>query len=104
MISKKLIQSTVFNGFLSSRPIIGVPVDEGDDGVVVTVSAKALRIDERDVLVFIGLDRVVIGGSVGGIIGVDVDMLTEFDTAVVIAMAIALERVSLEDSLSFCFC
>jgi hypothetical protein len=45
MISKAQIQSTIFNDLLSSRPVINVPVDAGDDGVVVTMSVKALRID-----------------------------------------------------------
>ena len=81
-----------------------MPVDEGDDAVAVTASAMMLRIDDREVLVILGLDRVVIGGSVGEIIGADVDVLTGFDIAVAIAVAITLERVSLEDSLSFCFC
>ena len=94
----------VFNEFLNSRPMIDVPVDGGDDGVAVTVSVTALLTSNRDVLMILGLEGVVSAGSVGAIIGADVDVLTEFDIAVVIAGAIALERVSLEDPLSFCFC
>ena len=86
--------------------MIGVPVDGGDDDdrVAVTVSATTLLTNNRDVLANLGLGGVVSAGSVGAIIGADVDVLTEFDIPVVIAVAIALERVSLEDPLSFCFC
>ena len=37
MISKKLMQSMTFNDFLSDRVFMDVPVDTGDDEVVVTV-------------------------------------------------------------------
>ena len=79
--------------------MIEVPVDAGDDGVVVTVSAKTLRIDTRVGLAILGLAGgfivlfvgIVIGGLVDGMIGVAVDMLAELES---IDM-----RVSLEDSL-----
>ena len=64
MISNKLIQSMVFNDCLSSRPVIDVPVDAGDDGVVVTMV---------DVMVGVFIDLLVdtIIGSVADI-GLDV--------------------------------
>ena len=80
-------------------------VDEGDAGVVATASGKALRVDARTELVILGLTRVVIDVSVGGMIGLCVDMLTALGIVVVVAAAITLEvfeTVSLEDSLSFC--
>ena len=102
MISNKLIQSMVFNDCLSSRPVIDVPVDAGDDEVGVTVSAKTFRIDTRVGLVIFGLAggvivvfaAIVIGGLVNGMIGVGVDMLTE--------LGFIDTRVTLEDSLGFC--
>ena len=51
-------------------------VDEGDAGVVATASGKALRVDSRTELVILCLTRVVIDVSVGGMIGLGVDMLT----------------------------
>ena len=36
-----------FNDLLSVRAMIEAPVDEGDDGVVVTVSVKTLSTDAR---------------------------------------------------------
>ena len=97
MTSDKPIQEIMFNSFLSSLPVTEVPVDEGGDVVVGTMSANALRIDTRcDVAIvsLAGRCRVllaarVIDGLVGGMIGVCVDMLTELD--IVVAAAIALE-------------
>ena len=80
-------------------------VDEGDARVVVTASGKALRVDARTELVILGLTRVVIDVSVGGMIGLGVDMLAALGIVVVVAAAITLEvfeTVSLEDSLRFC--
>ena len=80
-------------------------VDEGDAGVVVTETVKALCVDSRTELVILGLARVVVDASVGGMIGLGVDMLTALGIVVVVAAAITLEvfeTVSLEDSLSFC--
>ena len=99
MISKKMIQSTMFNDFLFSRPVIDVPVDLGDDGVVVSMSAKTLRIDARSDLVIVGLAGcfvvlfavVVIRGLFGRMIGVGVDMLTELGGVVVVVAAIHLK-------------
>ena len=85
--------------------MIDVLVDEGDAGVVVTETVKALCVDSRTELVILGLARVVVDASVGGMIGLGVDMLTALGIVEVVASAIALEvfeTVSLEDSLSFC--
>ena len=89
----------MFNDFLCSRPVIDVPVDAGDDEVVVIMSAKALRIDARVGLLVVGLAVgfvVLLAGEVkdrlvGGIIGVDADMLAELAIVMVAAAAIALE-------------
>ena len=85
--------------------MIDVLVDEGDAGVVVTETVKALRVDSRTDLVIVGLTRVMVDALVGGMIGLGVDMLTALGIVEVVASAIALEvfeTVSLEDSLSFC--
>ena len=109
MRSKAQIQSTMFNDLLSSRLVVNVlPVDAGGDGLVVTMLAKALRIDARFDLVIVGLagafivllTRRVIDGLVGEVIGVGVDMLTELVMVVVAAAAIALEVFV--TVLSFC--
>ena len=92
----------MLNDFFSSRPVIGVPVDAGDDAVGVTVSAKPLIIVTRVGLVILGLAggvivlfaAIVIGGLVNGMIGVGVDILTE--------LGFIDTRVTLEDSLGFC--
>ena len=76
-----------------------VPVDAGDDAVVVTVSSKALRIDARAGLVIVVLDEAVIRELVDEKIGVV--MLVEFDIVVVIAATIVL-RVLVTVVLSFC--
>ena len=89
----------MFNDLLSVRAMIEAPVDEGDDGVVVTVSVKTLRIDVRSDLVIVLLAAVVIRGLVGETIGVVV--LTEFDIVVVIAATIGL-RAFITVALSFC--
>ena len=65
--------------------MIDVPVEAGDDGVVATASAKTSRIDSRCGLMIVGpagafivpFAGVMIEGSVGGMFGVDVDMLAE---------------------------
>ena len=69
MISKELMQSTLSNDFFVSRSIIDVPVDAGDDGVVVTVSDKTVGTDVRSDLVIAVLAWVVINGLVGAMIG-----------------------------------
>ena len=95
----------MLNDFLSSREMIDVLVDEGDAGIVVTETVKALRVDSRTDLVIVGLTRVMVDALVGGMIGLGVDMLTALGIVEVVASAIALEvfeTVSLEDSLSFC--
>ena len=72
------------NDSFSSRPVVNVPVDAGDDAVVVTVSVvKALRIDARAGLVIIVLDEAVIRGLVDEKIGVV--MLVKLDIVVIIA-------------------
>ena len=93
MTSSKLIQSTTFNNFFSSRPVIDVPVDGNNDEVVVTASVKTLCIDTRSGLLIVGLAGgfivlfagVVIDGLADGMIGVGVDMLAEFGIVVVVA-------------------
>ena len=86
----------MLNDFLCSRPAIDVPVDAGD------ATAKALRIDSRsDLVMIVGLALgliVLLAGEVkdrwiGGIIGIDPDMLTELDIVMVAAAVIALEVV-----------
>ena len=42
----------MFNDLLSVRAMIEAPVDEGDDGVVVTVSVKTLRTRTEVLIVF----------------------------------------------------
>ena len=94
MTSNKLIQSVKFKHW---RPMIGVTVGAGDDGVAVTVSATTLRFDRRSDLVIVAggfivlFADLVIAGLVGGIIGVDVDILNELYIVVVFVAAIALE-------------
>ena len=88
MISKKL---TMWNEFLSSRSIIDVPVDEGDDELAFVVSTKELRIDARADLVILCLATVVIDGSVVEIFIVVFGVLTESGTVAVVAEAIDLE-------------
>ena len=73
----------MFNDFLSSRPTIGVPVDAGDDGVVVVTSVKTLRINVRSDLAIVVLAWVMID--------VGVDMLTDVSVNVVAAAMTALE-------------
>ena len=93
MTSSKLIQSTTFNNFFSSRPVIDVPVDGDNDEVVVTMSAKKLCMVARSDLVILGLAGgfivlfagVVIDGLADGMIDVGVDMLAEFGIVVVVA-------------------
>ena len=82
MLYKKLIKSAMFKEFLCSRPVIDVPVDEGDDAAVVTESAKTLRTGARSGLVVVAFAAVVIRGLV---------MLTELGIVVVFVAAIALE-------------
>ena len=89
MTSKTLMQSTMFNDLLSARAVMHVPVDAGDDGVVVTVSAKVTRTDARTDVVIVLLAGVLIGGLVGGMVGVD--MLAELGIVIVGAAVIALE-------------
>ena len=91
MISKELMQSTLSNDFFVSRSIIDVPVDAGDDGVVVTVSDKTVGTDVRSDLVIAVLAWVVINGLVGAMIGVGVGMLADLDIVAVVAATIALE-------------
>ena len=79
----------MFNDLLSARTVMHVPVDAGDDGVLVTVSAKVLRFDARTNVVFVLLVGVVMRESVGGMIGVD--MLTELSVEMAVAAAIAFE-------------
>ena len=65
----------MFHDAISSRPVLDMPVDAGDDGVVVTESAKTLRIGtlviadlaEGFVIVFAVL---VINALISGMIGV----------------------------------
>ena len=64
-----------------------MPVDAGDDGVVVTVSAKVLCTDARTDVVIVLLAGVVIGGLV--VIGVD--MLAEVGIVIVVRTVIAFE-------------
>ena len=72
--------------------MIDVPVDAGDDGVVVTtVSAKTVRTDVRSDLVIAVLAWVVINGLGGAMLGVGVDMLADLDIVAVVAAVIALE-------------
>ena len=108
----------MFSDLFSSRPVIDVPVDAGDDGVVVTESVKALCIDARAGLVIVDLAggynvlfaAVVIDELVGGMIGFvsdsGVDVLAGVDIKMVAAAMVDLEfipmRLSLEDSLRFC--
>ena len=85
--------------------MIDVLIDERDAGVVITASGKALRVDSRTDLVILGLARVIVDASVGGMISLGVDMLTALGIVVVVAAASTLEvfeTVSLEDSLRFC--
>ena len=81
----------MFNEFCSSRPVIDVPVDAGDDEVVVTVSARTLRINVRSDLAIVVLAWVVINGFVGGMIDVGVDILAELDIVVVVAAVSVLK-------------
>ena len=115
MISKKLIQSTMFDDFVSSRSTFDmVVVDKGDDGVVVIMSAKALRIDARVGLLVVGLAVgfiVLLAGEVkdrwvGGIIGVDVDMLVDNENINGLAVLTTPSETTLpapwEESIPFC--
>ena len=86
MTSKKLIQSTILNDSASSLPVTDVPVDAGDNEVVVVTSAKTLRINVRSDLAIVVLTWVVINGFVGAMIGVGVDILAELDIVVVISV------------------
>ena len=98
MISKKLIQTTMFNEFLSSLSTIDVTVDAGDDGVVIFMSVNVFIVDTRSDVAIVGLAGgsiallagEVIDGLLGGMFGVDVGMLTEFGIVVVVAATIAL--------------
>lgn len=75
--------------------MIDVPVEVGDDEVVNTASAKTSRMDSRCGLIIVGpaggfivpFAGVVIEGSVGGMFGVDVELLAEL---CVVAAAIDL--------------
>ena len=78
--------------------MIDVPDDAGDDAVVVTASAKTLRIIARsDLVVIVDLAggynvlfaAVVIDGLVGGMI--DFNMLTEFRMFMVVAAVVVLD-------------
>ena len=105
MIVKNLIQSMMLKLAFSSRPVIDVPADAGDDAVVVVArTVKKLRIDTRTGLAIVGLIgglglcriggiivRFTAVGLASGMIGVGVDMLTEVNIGVVVAAAIASE-------------
>ena len=84
--------------------MIDVPVEAGDDGVVATASAKTSRIDSRCGLMIVGpagafivpFAGVMIEGSVGGMFGVDVDMLAELcmvAAAIDLAVFVTVSRV-----------
>ena len=90
----------MFNDLLSVRAMIEAPVDEGDDGVVVTVSAKVLCTDARTDVVIVLLAGVVIGGLV--VIGVD--MLAEVGIVIVVRCMVDMRvmPISLDGSLRFC--
>ena len=62
MMSKALTQLTILNKFLSVCPMFDVTLDAGGggDGVVVTVSSKALRMGTRAALVVVRM----IGGFI----------------------------------------
>ena len=61
MMSKALTQSTILNVFLSACSMFDVILGAGGgDGVVVTVSSKALRMDTRAALVVARMS----GGSI----------------------------------------
>ena len=87
----------MFNGFLSSLPVIDVPVDEGNNGVVVTASVKALRIGARSNWVIVGLaggcmvllTRLVMDGLVCEVIGVGVDILAELRIVLEVFVAVS---------------
>ena len=66
----------------------------GGDRLIVTESAKTLRIGPRSDLVIVGLARVMVDVVIGGMIGVGVDMLTELCVGVVVATVIVLRRFS----------
>ena len=93
------MQSTMRNDFFSSRPVIGVPVDAGDDAVVDTKSATTLRFGTWTVLVIAdlaeGLIILFVAFGINGLIGamIDVDMLDELGVVVVAVAAIALGDV-----------
>ena len=77
----------MLNGFSSSRPVIDVPDDAGDDVVVATVSVRTLRIDSRCGVVIVGLvggSIVLSDGLVGRMFGVSVEMLAVFMVAAAI--------------------
>ena len=86
----------MFNEFLSSLSTIDVPVDAGDDGVIIFMSVNVFIVDTRSDVAIVGLAGgsiallagEVIDGLLGGIIGVG--MLTEFGIVVVVAATIAL--------------
>ena len=98
MTSKELIQSTMLNNIFISRLTFDVPVDAGDDGVVIFMSVNVFIVDTRSDVAIVGLagDSIallageVIDGLLGGMIGVGVGMLTEFGIVVVVAATIAL--------------
>ena len=79
--------------------MIDVTPDAGGDEVVVTISAKALRIVTRSDLLIVGLsgrfivvlDKVAVDGMIGMMIGAGVDVLAEFAIVVAVAQVIALE-------------
>ena len=114
MTSKELIQLTMLNDFFISRPIIDVPVDAGDDEVVVTVPAKTVGTDVRaglwtgiamdiDVTIVtrVGMVVVLIADTITGFVpGIDVDVLAGVDAKT--DLKFIDTRVSLEDSLGFC--
>ena len=80
----------MFNDLFSSRARIDMLIDEGNTGVVVTASVKALRVNARTDLVIPGPARMVVDVSVGRINVVGIGMLTALGIVVVVAAAIAL--------------
>ena len=104
MTSKPLMQWNMFNDLLSVRAVMDVPVDAGDDGVVVTVSVKTLSTDARTEVVIVLLAGLVSVRLVVIVVDIVVRAVIAFELflAVSCMVDVRVMPISLDGSLRFC--
>ena len=94
----------MFNDLLSVRAVMDVPADEGDGGVVVTVSVKVLSTDARTEVVIVLLAGAVIVGLVMIVVDIVVRAAIAFELFLTVSCMVDVRvmPISLERSLRFC--